>query len=429
MEVSSYGVGPGHGFGLLSSSYTKSGSSTAPPNYFDVYMPKGGVSFDITTEQNGGKKRPYISGDLEAAFPRYALEPPNKRPRYDPFEDFMGYTSAQANERPFRGAAGDPVREFGFSLSMLGRSTTSTIGFLTNPTVPGNETIFVKQPNYELPGEYDLVIMRNQLPFETQTFEVNQAEDLFIDTTKRVGYTIPGINHYLASLQLAPRGETVLTYGQPLATDTKGRADFRFFLRGQWTSPDDILRHFHLGGICNSETFVGGSNSVTRTEHGLDYQRRESSNVKLNLIKYGRAHVLNLWRPRLPAGTKLWLILKRVPRPGLYRVDTTRPMNEKDDLMNMSLATFNKADGTVTYSHSQRPWQFVPWASNRYCSTPTEEDLEYEDEFGEIRLGRPIYIGAINKEDYMSAEIPNNELSTNLALLRAQQPLDIFYLP
>ena len=422
--------GPNYGFGIPQATLGAPRTSGVPPSYVDAYIPNAGVRFDlgstsVSDGQGSSTKRPYLSGDFGSEMASWAMQPMGKRARRDTYRDIQGYTTALPNNLPFQGElAGDPARRFGFNLSMLNKHNLTTIGFLTNPTVPGNETYLKRIPNYETPGENDLVIMRNQLPGETPTWKFNQAEAFFVDTSKRTAYTLQGFNHYIASLQRQP---------SPLKTklsllmeqrQLEHIPEFGAFEQGNWASPAIIWRFFHIGGVVNSEVFADGTSSVTRHEYGLDQKNRTTRDVRVNMIKYGRAQVLGLAPPNKPVGTTIYLITKRVHRPRAFRVDTTRAMTAQDEnfLRNLRIGNRNELDEAQEY-----PFQVIPWTSGKGKKMPSPDDLAYTDPHtGLTRYGSAKFLAVINKENHTDMDIDPYTLATDLALSRTQTPLDVF---
>jgi hypothetical protein len=463
----SFQQGPATGFGFPTSAPGPARQGgRAPQSYWDTTMPIAGRSFGLgsistrssgfpegagvsdgmTSQEGGGLKRPRLTGDLEGEMPDFALaEPGAKRFAYDPYMDFMGYASAQPHAERFSGASGgDVVRQFGFTGSMLSKHSYSTIGFMTNPSVPANETTIITQPNYESPGEYDLLILRVQLPTEQQNIVINEADGFFFDTSRRTGFTLQGFNHFWASLQdsleefVARNSEGV---GQPEALAAMALLRMRaaarweidqptaykeYFLKGIVGDPQDVFRHFYAGGVVNSETFASGQSSVTRHEYGMNPANRKDD-VKVNRVDFGRVYCAGIAPPQRRAGSNIWLIAKMVEGTPLYRVDTTHELTPED-------VRFAALQHTTISSRTQKllakrkyRWQLVPWVSGPGRIRPGPEDLVYEDEFGERKFGYASYIGVIHKENRTDIPVSELELATNLALARTQTPLDFFF--
>jgi hypothetical protein len=415
-------------------------------------FPEGaGVSDGMTSQEGGGLKRPRLTGDLEAEMPDWALESLGaKRFRHDPFMDFMGYTSAQPHAERFAGATGGDVAGlFGFTGTMLTKHSYSTIGFMTNPTVPANETTIITQPNYETPGEYDLLILRVQMSTEPQNIVINEADGFFIDTSRRTGYTLQGFNHFWASLQdslddFVARNST----GGAAAAAGVGEAEAafkllkmrwacqreveqekaytNFFLQGIVADPQDVFRHFYVGGVINSETFASGQSSVTRHEYAMDPQNRKDD-VKVNRVDFGRVYCAGIAPPQRRAGSNIYLIAKMVEGTPLYRVDTTHELRP-DELRFAALRSTTVSSKTQKLlSKRKYRWQLVPWVSSPGRMRPGPEDLVYEDEFGHRKFGYPQFLGVIHKENRTDVAVTELELATNMALARTQTPLDFFF--
>lgn len=415
--------GPAYGFDFAMAALGPSRSGGNPANYFDTTMPTAGRSFDLgSVVESVGGKRARIDGDLESEFSSWATRPMGKRARRDGYADIAGYTSALANEEPFNALySNDVARRFGFSMSMLKKNHFSTIGFMTNPTIPGNETHLKHLPGYEAPGEYDVIIIRVHLRSEPQVLKESAAEDFIVDATQYTAYTLTGFNHYLASVSRKPTTMTTdpIQYMRLVQQAESGR-NFAAFEQGYWHKPETVWRYFHIGGVVNSERFADGTSSVTRHEYGMDPANRTRRDLRVNIIKLGRAFVVGLAPPNRPAGTNIGFITKRVNRPSIYRVDTTRDLTRADETF-MALKTANT--GT---QHSDYPMQVIPWTSGRGHIRPSLDELEFTDPFGITRRGVYKHFAVIHKENVSDADVGHYELATDLALARSQTPTDVF---
>lgn len=414
--------GPNYGFDFVVASAGPPRQGGTPPNYFDTTMPTTGRSFSLGSAiESVGGKRTRLEGDLESEF-SWATKPIGKRARRDTYEDISGYTSALANEEPFSGVmSGDVARRFGFSMSMLSRARGTTIGFLTNPTIPGNETHLKKLSGYETPGEYDVIIIRIHQPHEPQVLKESAVDDFIVDATQYTAYTLSGFNRYLAGCCLrANWAPDPITYMRRVR-DAEAGKNFSLFESGFWQKPETVWRYFHIAGVVNSETFADGTSSVTRHEYGMDHANRSRRNLRVNIIKLGRAFAVGLAPPNRPAGTNIGFLTKRVNRPELYRVDTTRDMTRDDETF-MSLKTTHSNGPQL----SKCPMQVIPWTSGRGKVRPSLEEREFLDDFGMVRHGHYKHFAVIHKENNTDPDVGHYELATDLALARTQTPLDIF---
>lgn len=436
-------LGPNMGFGFPTTPMTSSGRGNDPRDYWNVSMPSAGTSFGLgMTSTSSGLKRPRLTGELNDQFESWATESLGKRRRLEPSSDVVGYTTAQQDNRDFAGSTSAGVdriaRSFGFSSNMLNKNHLSTIGFTTNPTVPGNETHLISMSGYETPGEYDLVIMRNQLNSEDQILRYNQAEDFLIDSSKKYGFTLSGFNRYLASLQYDQGYTSAKAYIDALiqrevsrqkAFNNRGSKEaIAFFEKGEWDHASDIWRFFHLGGIVDSEVFDQGQSSVTTHEYGTNQSNRKKD-VKVNLIKYGRAQVVGLAPPKKRSGANVFLITKKVMRVGQYRTDTTHELSHEEMEFARGLGVVplvNNPPGGNRLVAAQYIWQVIPWVSGR-TKRPTLKDLEWYDPLGRVHYGSAQFVGIVNKENHTDDQVEPYVLATNLSVARAQTPLDFIY--
>ena len=409
--------GPGLGLSWPSSApgseRTRTMSRFPQPSSFENYYPDAriptvGTRFDLA---GPGGKRPRLTGNFASAIPDDG-QPNPKRPRYSNAIDFMGgesaWPSTVSHQDAFSRVAGRlPYQnEFGFRSPY---QEIATIGFFSNPTIPQNEVILRTIPNYETPGENDFVIMEHHNVNRAQRME-KTAQGMLMDRTPRTGYTVPGFNHWLASVS---RKHT------DMAAFYAPREPGQFVPDGEWQTAEEVWRRFTGGGVVDSEIFLGGTSSVSRHMVALD-RTNLRRNQSVNMVKAGRVSALRLWTTGLYAGTRLWFIIKRVPRPRSYRVDATRPLMASDlGFMQLESATVNS-----DVQLSDRPFQLIPFASNERQS-PSDEDLAYEDEFGIRKYGLPIMVGIVNKEDYNQLVVDVDALAVNLDYVRQSGLLDI----
>jgi hypothetical protein len=159
-------------------------------------------------------------------------------------------------------------------------------------------------------------------------------------------------------------------------------------------------------------------------------QNNRKKDVKVNLVKYGRAQVVGLVPPKKRSGANVYLITKKIWRPDFYRTDTTHELNPQEIEFARAL--------NLTPRNSMTPrapqiaaasyiWQTIPWVSGRNGVRPSPKDLEYFDEFGCVRRGKADFVGVINKENNTDPDVSPETLASNLTVARSQTPLDFIY--
>lgn len=163
------------------------------------------------------------------------------------------------------------------------------------------------------------------------------------------------------------------------------------------TTSADILQDWILFGMINNES--GGVNPYPCPE---DPKLR----TVLNCVIRGPCYIYNIWGGNFVPGTKLFLILKRVPRiqlPLKYIMDTRGTAKQAalteaeykalgpayaknyDDMARRG--NIDTTDGMGTH-----PFQILPWASNGYDYPPASVTT-YVDAFGIERKGEVIMFG------------------------------------
>lgn len=148
---------------------------------------------------------------------------------------------------------------------------------------------------------------------------------------------------------------------------------------------------------------------ATRNEEGGQDRTGETpdpSNEKvLNITIQGQAHVFNLWGNDIQPQTKLWFIVKRVPRsdlPEKYVVNGSGEAHWARINQTQVKRIFGRgrdtpgdpdeADGTDMLT--DHPFQVFPWASSKY-DRPPPSVLRYRDDFGDTGYGKAIYFGRV----------------------------------
>ncbi len=145
---------------------------------------------------------------------------------------------------------------------------------------------------------------------------------------------------------------------------------------------------------------------------GQDYLDPSNEKV-LNLTIQGQAYIFNLWGNDIQPQTKLWFIVKRVPReelPEKYIVNgngeghwakinkTEAKRIFRTNIGSHSNQSFDDGDDLGndddTGILTANPFQVLPWASVRY-DRPPPSVLEYYDDFGEKAYGKAIYFGRV----------------------------------
>lgn len=417
------------------------GGSSKLTDYFGDYSGKPlGASFDLVLGR--GEKRPRIEGDLNGPAPYGARDA--KRQKLDiqrgGLGGFMteGITTALSDSV---GSKGRTINMRGIEFAFPQNDVTykSTIGFLSNPTIPANETVLKKMPGYELPGGYDIVIMRNHLNMESQELKRHPHTTGLMDDTPRTAFTIPGFNRWLLTKQA-----TYSTVAEYIASLQKAQEsvlnviDDELFLdeTQPWHihSADDILRVFSMSGVIDTENFANNVSSVNYLDEGMDQTQVNSNNKKVNRVIYGRVDIFNIFGAGLEVGTPLYLVVKRAKRPAAYRTDSTRDMTVADinfmtaaapkqpdpDAMDVDEDAPRLVTKTVT-----DPWMIIPWADNNK-KHPTREDLEFITPLGTKAYGKAICIGYVMKEDYSAADNLQATMATDLQAIHTRQILDIY---
>lgn len=408
--------------------------SLSPEVAAAIRVPTWGQSFGLTeSTEPGGLKRPRISGNLSATLPAAATEEHvrSKRARYGSFEQqisrggtvesFESAIARAAGYAPFMG-------DVQVGMPRMNINDISTPGFYTNGSTPDNEIVLKKLPYYQTPGENDLVFLRRRLPDEEETFEAKAWQLGYSVTAERTGYTLPGINRYLALVQKDVRQLGDYRHFSPDVRASDGTFSFET-IEGQWETAADVLRFFYLAGVVNSEVFHTGESSVDRTSTGVDPALVNGAK-KVNIVMQGRAFIHNLWGAGLRPSTVLWFILKRVgrrPEQAQYVVDTLQYVPRSESI-HMDLEPLpSRGDDPRKQGTSKNPWQFVPWASP-INAEPSDADLAYYDDFGNIRYGIAIPFAMVNKIDIGATNRDQDRMPFDLRAIRTRAILDVLLL-
>jgi len=410
------------------------GSSNALTDYFGNYnqYPKG-AGYDIVMG-SGQNKRPRIEGNLTNVAPYGARAA--KRSRLEVQNGGLGGFMTEGIITALSDAAGGSrgeinVRGITFGLPRDDNTYKQTIGFLSNPTIPANETVLKKIPGFELPGEYDILIMRHHLQKEHQFVRRQPNADMIVDETPRTSYTIPGVNRFLLTKEAVYKTPQEYLDGMRIAKlRALSEINDDLFLddnqRWHISCADDILRVFGFGGVIDTENFGDNTSSVNYLPNGLNVAQVNANDKKVNRVIYGRVDMYNVFGPGLEVGTPLYLIVKRVKRAMVYRVDSTRDMTLSDvNFMTASSYTYENNTPQLVTEYTTRPFAFIPWADNKK-KHPSREDLAYLSPLGTVEYGRAIHIAYVMKEDNIGADNLQATMATDLQAIHTRNLLDAY---
>jgi len=133
------------------------------------------------------------------------------------------------------------------------------------------------------------------------------------------------------------------------------------------------MKDFSLdGGVV---TQFGGDDTRGYNENGL-----ENIQALVNTA-YGGVYIHNYWGDNVTNGTKLFFVVKRVPRPS-----NEYTINDSDG----NSLGIDRADKSIVAN----PFQVIPWASNEHVSPPLEL-LEYRDDNGRKDYGAYFEVGTV----------------------------------
>ncbi len=138
----------------------------------------------------------------------------------------------------------------------------------------------------------------------------------------------------------------------------------------------------------------------------------ETNEKVLNITIQGHAHVFNLWGNDIQPQTKLWFIVKRVPRhklpmqyvvngkgeghhAGISKRQVRRIFNRNDDTDIDMDDTDESEQDDGSAMLTDYPFQVFPWASTKY-DRPPPDVVRYRDDFGDIGYGKAIYFGKVD---------------------------------
>ena len=355
-------------------------------------IPPMTTSFGITGSLDPGKRpRSAVGSGL--------LLPEVKRRRVDAGPGFSVGGNLYAGGAPE--SYPHPAMTFGFQRrSQLGMFESQPLvasaqrpGPLINPSIPGIEFHLRKlDGSYEVPHNQDLAIMRNNDNNIEQNIYLNPLTGTIMDSTPRMGFTLPGFNWYFALQQERPTSMADL-YGESA--------------KSKYATAESALRGFNITGVVNSENGEDNQSTVRRT----NFEVVEQVDKKVNIIMQGRTFsMFNMFAgKRLEAGTPVYLLCKRV-----YRKHKSYVINT------YSSSAHHYSDD----NHSAVPWQLIPYADNKK-PRPGPEDLVGVDDFGNEVMGKALLLGFVHKTAYRVPGVDVDEIPFNLGMIRGQNFIDI----
>ncbi len=282
----------------------------------------------------------------------------------------------------------DPSDFFANEIPLMnsGFNTNYGAGFPTNRVV--NHQILMKSFATEFMNvqqKYHLIMVKKRAHKDCNSNVPNYYSMLddayeFGDRIRDVALNIPGWNYFYAKHEPYPSNrESVMTV-------------------------NDVLELWTYGGVVRTEE---GYKNVTSDETNKDRL--------LNNTVMGPITTFMGWQTPLPAGTSLYLLLKKMPVKGHFVVNGVT--QEKRSLYDVERGPGNR---------STCPFVLSFWASMEHKSPP-DSVLKYDDEFGAVHRGVGIYVGLMQfaSESHYSS---NNSLNaaTNISNLTAQSMGDIF---
>lgn len=152
--------------------------------------------------------------------------------------------------------------------------------------------------------------------------------------------------------------------------------------RDQIITPDQVIDSFRYSGIVASEE------GPTQSQ----YTNKADAHIHRNIVFtiQGEADVFNYWGA-VHYGQKVGLIVKGVALKNVFAHHYLDVGTYNIDAMNPAAVRKLKADAL-----SNNPVQFVPWYDKTgMAPEPSAAELEYVDDFGELRLGRWIPVGTV----------------------------------
>lgn len=281
---------------------------------------------------------------------------------------------------------------FGFSMENLTdeREMTTTSGFHSNGSIPGEQMVVVPIDEAIAPGEYDIVITAKR-PFmggyEDETLKnmgikntrahVQSNYNVFQSNSSSSQPLWPALNQMGGFSSASRRGFTIAAFNYWIAThQTYSTSGTRY--TDDLIRQKEMMKHFRfleeflVQGIADSEMYANGQSSFGRSndENTNISSFSPMNDKKLNIIYEGLAKQKNIWGP-VTAGVTLWLIWKKIKRPDSYIIGSVGP----GPVVSSSLPTVS-VNGQNT---STMPFQLVPYASPDHGEPPLSE-LYYESD-------------------------------------------------
>ena len=376
--------------------YAPAGNRTPQDFFGKPKIYSQGTRFSLVPESNGRSGLRFNMGALSSAY-----FSPGSRKRFKGVDGSALPVGGDVN--PY-GALGGPVGEGAGVYPNFGKPSfdaVGTIGFMSNHLVPGNMTYMRSIDRAdEVPGLQDVAILR--VSDESTPQRWTTGSGMLNDETPRDAWTLPGFNRMLALNQKK------ITSFDDLAPTTGGAIN--------WHDPVSILSNFYVYGIVNDSDTTTNRTATPRV--GANKHFSGSEERKSGVTISGRDQCFRLWGPDLPAGVRLFFILKPVKRATSYITNAYHYMFQKP-------RSFTKEQQAELEEH---PFQLVPFAG--LGNRPPAKELLYVDAMGVERTAPYILFGTVYKQDEgwggSSSRTANlADMSRDLSLIRQQGLIDI----
>ena len=180
-------------------------------------------------------------------------------------------------------------------------------------------------------------------------------------------------------------------------------------------TPDEVLS---AGDAWEHWTVEG----VVATEEGEDDDLLPPNNLHperlFNTTVRGHTQTFSGWTGGVPAGTQVWLVLKKRP------IDPQSPFVLSPDGGGVRTVAAQQRDDVTT-----RPFQLSFWADPQ-LDEPPDSELQYEDEFGRLHRGLAIFVGtAESSVQPSSLRYRPGEVESSISALLCQPMLWLFLDP
>jgi hypothetical protein len=177
----------------------------------------------------------------------------------------------------------------------------------------------------------------------------------------------------------------------------------------QVRSADDVWQHWTVEGVVATEE---GEDDDLLPANNLHPERLFNTTVR------GYTQTFAGWTGGVPAGTHLWLVLKKRP------IDPQSPFVLSPDAGGVRTVAAQQRDDVTT-----RPFQLSFWADAQ-LDAPPDSELQYEDEFGRVHRGLAIFVGTAESSVPASAQRHRpGEVESSVSALLCQPMLWIFLDP